>query len=585
MTGTIELDPDGKNLQIRFPYRPDLVEDVKTIPGRRWDRGGKMWRVPAGQIESVVSLFMRHGFTMTPEVTGLLAGTQGTAASPAPAPGTLPLDAPETDTEAVVETAEPPDALTVSGLNEMAKAALRDAFPETVWVTGEIADYDKNKERQHVFFTLVEKRGDTVVAQVSVAMFDREARAVRTRLANLADPMTLADGIEIRARMRVDLYPRNGRFQGIIEDIDASFTMGKLALGREEILRELREKGLEQRNRDLTLPVPPLRVGVLTSLDSDGYGDFAAGISSAGVGFCVTAYDVRVQGELVRPTVLQGLRYFAARSSEFDVLCILRGGGSRTDLSWFDDREIALAVARHPLKVICGIGHQRDQSVLDLIAHSEKTPTAVAGYLVAEVERAREVLADFARCLAATVQRVLRVEERQLTEIAHALRRHVHASLVTQGQRLGNARDRLARAANQRLRQERDSLQRSTTRVQGSAGLHLLHHHGRVQTLTEGLRHAVRRRLDRAAGELSTQAARQRSLDPTRVLQRGYALVRGMGGAILTGATQVEAGAAVDIQFRDGHARATIESTNPLPSRIDPTPEDPNPEGLETRAQ
>lgn len=525
MTGSIELDPDGKNLQIRFPYRSDLVDEVKAIPGRRWDRAGKLWRVPTTQIDTVVALFMRHGFTMTADVTGLLAGTTGTAPVEEE-----PESTPPTDTTV-------PDALSISDLNQKVKDAIVGAFPGTVWVVGELTDYDKNQDRQHVFFTLVEKRGETIDAQVSVAMFDRTAKTLRTRLANQPEPMTLADGIEIRVLVRVDLYPRSGRYQLIVEDIDASFTLGKLALGREEILRELKETGLDQQNRVLPMPVPALRIGVLTSHGSDGWNDFLAEMRSSRVGFEITSYDVRVQGELLKPTMLQGLRYFEQRYEEFDVLCIVRGGGSRTDLAWFDQREVALAVARHPLKIVCGIGHQRDVSVLDLIAHSEKTPTAVADFLIEQVRSTREVLQDLSRCLVESTKRVLHAEERKLAGTAHDLRRHVQNQLVRERQALGHANHRLLRGSKGRIRTAYDVLVRRSEQV----------------------RSAVLRRFDAAAASLHTQEARHRLLDPVRVLKRGYTLVRNAKGSILKGVADLSAEQPVGIQFRDGRAGATID--------------------------
>lgn len=527
MTGSIELDPDGKSLQVRFPYRPDLVDDIKAIPGRRWDRAGKLWRVPSAQVENVVTLFMRHGFTMTADVTSLLAGTQG---SP-------PAAAASATEDAAAAEGTGPDALSISDLNQKVKAAIQTAFPETVWVVGELADYDKNKDRQHVFFTLLEKRGESIDAQVSVAMFERTAKMLRARLENLPEPMTLCDGIEIRVLVRVDLYPKSGRFQLIVDDIDASFTLGKLALGREEILRELKEKGLDQKNRLLPMPVPALRVGVLTSHDSDGWNDFLAGLKSSRIGFEITSYNVRVQGELLKPSVLQGLRYFAERHQQFDVVCIVRGGGSRTDLSWFDEREVALAVAQHPLKILCGIGHQRDVSVLDLIAHSEKTPTAVADFLIEQVRSTREVLNDLSRCLVESTKRVLRVEERRLAATAHNLRRHVQNQLTRERQTLGHAEHRMLRGTKLRIRSAHEQLVRRTEQV----------------------RSGVRRRFEGAAAFLRTQEARQRLLDPTRVLKRGYTLVRSATGGILKGVVDLSAAQAVDIQFRDGRARATIE--------------------------
>ncbi len=549
MTGTIELDPDGKSLQIRFPYRPDLVEDVKALPGRRWDKGGKLWRVPATQIDNVVAMFMRHGFTMSSDVTSLLAGTQGSAPA---------AEKPEAKTETV---AEGPDALSISALNNKVKAAIQGAFPETVWVVGELADYDKNQDRQHVFFTLLEKRGEKIDAQVSVAMFERTAKMLRAKLDNLPEPMTLADGIEIRVLVRVDLYPRNGRYQLIVDDIDASFTLGKLALGREEILRELREKGLDQRNKSLPMPVPPLRVGVLTSHDSDGWNDFLAGMQSSGMAFDVTSYDVRVQGELLERTMLQGLRYFADRRDQFDLLCIIRGGGSRTDLAWFDQRRVAMAVARHPLKIICGIGHQRDVSVLDLITHSAKTPTAVAELLIDQVRNSRRILDDLTRCLVETTRRVLQVEERRLTATAHDLRRCVQTKLTHETQTLHHASHRLLRGAKGRLRAAGDLLVRRPEQVRNGVRLSLMRERGRLRELVEALKHGAQHRLEQADSRLRTQTARQRLLDPIRVLKRGYTLVRSAKGGILTGVTDLAAQQAVEIQFRDGRASATIDET------------------------
>jgi exodeoxyribonuclease VII large subunit len=526
MTGTIELDPDGKNLQIRFPYRPDLVEDVKSIPGRRWDKAGKMWRVPTGQVDNVVAILMRHGFTMSADVSSLFAGTAGSA------PSTT-----EEANEAPAKN-EAPEALSISGLNESVKKAIQGAFPEPVWVVGELADYDKNKDRQHLFFNLLEKRGEKIVAQVDVAMFERTAKMVRARLDNLPEPMTLADGIEIRVRVRVDLYPRNGRFQLIIEDIDPSFTLGKLALDREEILRELREKGLDHKNRDLPVPVPALRVGVLTSLDSDGWNDFYEEVKTSGIGFHVTSYNVRVQGDRLKPSMLQGLKYFKKRAKDFDVLCIIRGGGSRTDLAWFDDRDVAIAVANHPLKIVCGIGHQRDQSVLDVITYSENTPTAVADFLIDQYHHAREVLADLSRCFVDLVRRVLRVEERRLTELGHKLRHRVQGAMIFERERLKNAAGQLGRATTRRVRGEQDNLVRRGERVR-SASAH---------------------RVERARAVLETQSARLRLLDPQKVLERGYTITRDAKGTILTDVTGLTAGAVIEVQFRNGRARTTIES-------------------------
>ena len=409
MTGTVELDPDGTSLLIRFPYREDLVAIVKELPGRRWDPKGKVWRVPAAQVERVFTILSRHLFEFAPEIPSLLAGTLGTpsaatdAASPTRAQqARLPLPQPATDTDAT-------PALSISALNTRVRDGLRQSFPEAIWVVGEIVDFDKSAGREHRFFQLVEKspRQPRAVAAVEVALFGRTAEWLLPRLAVGETPLTLRDGIEIRALVKVDLYPASGRFQVVIQDIDPSFTLGKLALTREQILRELLAAGLATRNRALPLPVPALRIGVLTSPESDGWNDFLRHLQEARLGFDVTLVPIKVQGAELKPSLLRGLAWFADRATDFDVLCIVRGGGSRTDLAWFDDIDIARAVAQHPLKVVVGIGHQRDQSVLDAIAHSEKTPTAVAELLVRGIEEARaDTRERAARLLQATNRRL-----------------------------------------------------------------------------------------------------------------------------------------------------------------------------------
>ncbi|MEO6595373.1 MAG: exodeoxyribonuclease VII large subunit, partial [Planctomycetota bacterium] len=366
MTGSVELDQDGATLLIRFPYREDLVATVKELPGRRWDPKGKLWRVPATHVEQVYAALSRHLFDFAPEIPSLLAGTLGVKPAaeakptrPASQQGSLPLPIPS------AADGEQAPAMSISSLNARVRDGLRQQFPDACWVVGEIVDFDKSAGRPHRFFQLVEKaRGESrALAAVEVSLFGNTAERLLPRLASGDAPLTLRDGIEIRALVKLDLYVATGRFQIIIQDIDPSFTLGKLALTREQILRELLQKGLADRNRSLGFPVPALRIGVLASPDSDGWNDFLRHLEDSGVGFEVTLLPIKVQGAELKPSLLAGLAWFAQNAVDFDVLCIVRGGGSRTDLAWFDDRDVAFAVAKHPLKIVVGIGHQRDQSV------------------------------------------------------------------------------------------------------------------------------------------------------------------------------------------------------------------------------
>ncbi|MBL9076843.1 MAG: exodeoxyribonuclease VII large subunit [Planctomycetes bacterium] len=541
MTGSVELDPDGAHLLIRFPYREDLVAAVKDLPGRRWDPKGKLWRVPAAQVERVYATFAGHLFEFAPEIPALLAGTLGTVAKPAaeapPRQRALPLPGDANGTDA------PPPALSISALNTRVRDALRGAIPDSVWITGEIVDFDKTAGREHRFFQLVEKapRAARPVAVVDVALFGRTAEWLLPKLAAGEQPLSLRDGIEIRVLVKVDLYVGSGRYQVVVEDIDPSFTLGKLALTREQILAELRQRGLAERNRSRGFPVPALRIGVLTSPESDGWNDFLRHLQEAQVGLDVTLVPIKVQGPELKPSLLRGLAWFADRAERFDVLCIVRGGGSRTDLAWFDDLDLALAVAAHPLKVVVGIGHQRDQSVLDLIAHSEKTPTAVAELLVRGVESARS----------------------DTRERAERLRDLVADRLADERRRLQRAAADVVAAAEQRLRTAHRELARAGHDLQLRTVFRLSRERADLRAAAARAVHGTARQFDRRTARLEQHATRLRLLDPVRVLGRGFSIVRDRHGKVLPAAARLQRGDAVQLQFRDGRAGARIDAVQP----------------------
>lgn len=527
MTGSIDLTPDGHHLLIRFPYRADLVQEVRAIPGRTWDPAARIWRVPAREVEHVVRTFARHGFELSAEVSELLDEPPREAA-PDPSPR----------------------AWTVSMLNERVRGALLRAFPEPVWVVGEVLDYDKCKGRTHAFFQLVEKARDEPRprASVSVALFESAARRIKARLSQAERPLELRDGLEIRVLVRVELYAPGGRYQVVVEDLDPEFTLGKMALTREAILAELRARGLYRRNLSLPLPAPPLSVGVLTSLESDGWNDFLQQLRGSGFGFSVTCHPARVQGKELVPTMLAGLRWFAARADRFDVLCILRGGGSRTDLSWFDDKELAFAVARCPIKIVCGIGHHRDRSILDEIAHSEKTPTAAGALLVEAARQSLQELEDRRRRVADLVRRRLTHEHAGLVAAGERLRRVVHGRVAATGAGLEEAVRRLGRAARQAL-----------------VAFGTLQRERRVR-LVRGVEDA----LQAARRMLESCEQRQRLLDPRRVLARGYALVQDAHGHFVKSVADLAPGDRIGIALRDGVSRARVEEVEEIEPREDP---------------
>src|SRR5690606_7532347 len=290
MAARIELSGHGRELLIRFDYDKQLVEAVRQLPDRRFDPRARLWMVPAKHVDIVVGALLPRGFTLAPEVRQL------TRVAEAFLPFVGGSEPPPAESRVNVPCA--PTALTVGGLNLRVRDALRGAFPDLVWVVGEVLDFDKSAGRRHRFFSLVEKvPGEARVhAQVEAALFESKAEELAHKLAAAEPPLALRDGLEIRVLGRVDLYPQSGRFQLVIEDIDPAHTLGKLLLSRDQVLRELRAAGLAERNASLPLPRPALRIAVLASETSDGWHDFTRHLAAAPFAFEVTLFPVRVQG-------------------------------------------------------------------------------------------------------------------------------------------------------------------------------------------------------------------------------------------------------------------------------------------------
>ncbi|MEO0479070.1 MAG: exodeoxyribonuclease VII large subunit [Planctomycetota bacterium] len=559
MERSIELDEDRAQLVLRFDYDKFLVDEVRELPGRRWDKGSRCWRVPAKHAEVVVTTMMRHNFDVSQPVMELIAGTRELAEPKE--------EATSKKTSSPQATDDDPDApLTVSGLNERVRDALQERFPGRLLIQGELLGYDRSAQRKHVFFQLIEKAEgqDRPLAAVDVAMFERTAQRVLKKLEE--NGLELKDGVEILVEAKIDLYPATGRYQLILEDIRPEFTLGKLAQSREQVLKELRAQGLDALNRDKELPKPSLRVGVLTSPESDGFVDFLTELEKSGLPFDLGLYPVRVQGEYLKPTVLDGLRWFSRHQDDYDVLCILRGGGSRTDLAGFDDKDIAIQVAEHPLKVLVGIGHERDQSVLDEITTSMKTPTALAAFLVDQALELEAEQREATRRLVNAVRDQLTEARRTLHRRAAQLEREVGRNLILARRQIDSAPSRLRQASRGALRDERQSIAHQETRLVSAVSRRSERARVDLERRAERLLETASRRIEREQTRLDRFEDRRRLLDPERVLRRGYAVVRDeQTGRVLPSIDRFQSDQRAVLQLRDGRAVVHVERTEQHP--------------------
>jgi exodeoxyribonuclease VII large subunit len=293
---------------------------------------------------------------------------------------------------------------TVSALCDEVRAFLGEAF-SSLWVAGEVQRF-RESQRGHVYFELVEKdASDGVCGKLEAVVWARDWQRVRRALA--ATGQRIEEGMAIRCRGGIDFYGVGGRLQLVVREVDPVFTLGMLERRRRETLAALEAAGLLDLNRALALPEPPLSIALVTSHGSAAYHDFLATLGESGYGFRVLSIHASVQGQRAEREIVSALA-LAGRSG-VDCVVLVRGGGARSDLAVFDSRGVAEAVARSPLPVLTGLGHEIDEAIADRVAHlALKTPTKVAELLVERVARCDRAAAGLAAELARAARERLR---------------------------------------------------------------------------------------------------------------------------------------------------------------------------------
>lgn len=307
------------------------------------------------------------------------------------------------------------NSISLSELTGQIQAVIRQNFSNTIWVRAEISELRENGG--HCYLELIEKESDSdlIIAKVRANIWSGTYRMLKPYFES-------STGESFRAGMTV-LVSVVVEFNGLygfslnIRDIDPVFTIGELAARRMEIIRQLEAEGIADMNKELSFPVLPQRLAIISSETAAGYGDFCDQLNanSRNYAFYPKLFPAIMQGMQAELSIIQALEKIYDHIDLFDVVVIIRGGGATTDLSCFDSYNLALNCAQFPLPIIAGIGHQRDVSILDMVAHtSVKTPTAAAEFLISNLDEAEDMINEFAHQLSNFASKATKNEERRL---------------------------------------------------------------------------------------------------------------------------------------------------------------------------
>ena len=407
--------------------------------------------------------------------------------------------------------------ITLSELQRHIKQALESALPLPVWVAAEVSELKVNYSG-HCYMELVEKSEPT---KGGTAIPRAQARAViwRSQYAMLASYFEaetgsrLAAGMKILAKVLVSYHELYGLSLQII-DLDASYTLGEVERQKQMTIAQLQRDGVWDMNREVELPLLTQRIAVVSSSAAAGYRDFCNELREGGYAFRLTLFDAVVQGQAAEESICRALADVAQRQEEFDAVVLIRGGGSASDLSCFNSYRLCSYVAQFPLPVITGIGHDKDTSVADMVAHTPlKTPTAVAAWLT---ER-----------------------------------------MAQQDGWLEEAAMRLAEAATRATQREQLRLERISGEVIRLGGTYCERAQSRLAMLKEQLSAEVARFIDRRQMFLATAEGVVEGRKPDNILRMGFAIVRCDGRAVKS--AEALAGREVEIELAKGKVKAKVE--------------------------
>jgi exodeoxyribonuclease VII large subunit len=449
----------------------------------------------------------------------------------------------------------------VAEVGEAVAVGLRRAFPEEVWVRGVIRNLNRGRGGT-VWFDLLEPApgGDLSkppLATLAVVLFDDARRQVNARLGAGGNAVRMVDGTEVRVRGRPGYWPRGGRLQLQMSDIDPDFTLGRLAAERERLLRRLDAEGLLRRQAELPPPLVPLRLGLVTSAGSAAEHDVLDELRRSGIGFRVIRADVRVQGFNAARSVAWALGAVAAGG--VDAVLLVRGGGATTDLAAFDSEHIARAIANLDVPVLTGIGHDIDHTIADEVAHvAYKTPTACAQAVVDDVRAFQRRTVEVWQDIAVTVRRRLRAEALRLSACGRHVAVATRQGLAAADRDLAARPQRLRRAAAGALDRSARLLERSAGRTSSSARGHLRGRELALAVVGQRLAHRPPRLIAAAAHDLDRLDAQVRALDPARTLARGWSITRDDDGQVLRSAASVADGDSLTTTLADGDIRSTV---------------------------
>ena len=437
--------------------------------------------------------------------------------------------------------------LTLFELNSLVREVIECEMPHEYWVEAELSEC--RESRGHCFLELIQKdeHNATPIAKASAKCWASKWMIIRPYFERTTG-QRLHAGMKVLLKVYPQFHEAFG-FSWIVTDIDPTYTLGDMARKRQEIIRQLKEEGVFDLQKELQLPRFCQHIAVISSETAAGYGDFCNQLADNPYGFQfhTQLFPAIMQGEGVEQSIIAALNriyqgqsnhnsQFPIINSQFDCVVIIRGGGATSDMSGFDTLALAENVANFPIPIITGIGHDRDESILDMVSHTRvKTPTAAAALLIEHLKAVLDVLNDAQDRITNIVQQKLSTLNTQLSTLQAAIPRILTVVLTRQHASLDALNQRLSSSIQRRIVSER----------------------GRMEAFEQRLPMLAERRLTQEKHQIEIISEKLRMLDPTLLLKRGYSITM-KDGRVVKDVAALKAGDEIESKLYVGTIKSII---------------------------
>lgn len=427
-------------------------------------------------------------------------------------------------------------ALTLYELNSIVREVLETTMPDSYWVQAELSEVRENSG--HCYMELIQKdeRNNTPVAKASAKCWRNRWMLVRPYFERITG-QHIHSGMKVMLQVHPQFHENYG-FSWIVDDINPEFTMGDMARKRIEIINQLKEEGVFELQKELKIPMFCQRIAVISSANAAGYGDFCNQLedNNYGLKFYTKLFPAIMQGEQVEQSVIAALNAINEEIDDFDVVVIIRGGGATSDMSGFDTLSLAENVANFPLPIITGIGHERDESVLDMISNTRvKTPTAAAAFLVENLSGVYERVEDAQEAIAHYVKRRMAMERMKLEKLSSRIPILFSVARTREESLLDMRLDRIISLIQKKIDNQ----------------------FYRIETLSSAIVPAINKKIMKENYRQKVLEERIKALDPQNILKRGYSITLHQGKAVRD-ASALETGDEIETKVYKGSIKSIV---------------------------